>query len=48
MSLRRCLPFIVYYYKHWIQRAGIENHQAARKAWELRIKFWLLSTSEEV
>ena len=32
----------VHYYKHWIQKGGIENHQVARKAWELRLRFWLL------
>ena len=35
-------PESVHYYKHWIQRGGIRNHQAAFKAWSLRIKFWVL------
>lgn|GEM_PF-2852966 len=35
-------PDSVHYYRHWIQKGGIKNHQAARKAWELRIKFWVL------
>lgn len=35
-------PESVHYYKHWIQTGGIENHQAALKAWSLRIKFWVL------
>ena len=35
-------PDSVHYYKHWTQRGGIRNHQAAFKAWSLRIKFLVL------
>jgi hypothetical protein len=32
----------VHYTKHWIQKGGLNNRQILSKAWELRIKFWLL------
>ncbi|MBD2531916.1 hypothetical protein H6G97_20935 [Nostoc flagelliforme FACHB-838] len=36
-------PASVHHSSVWVQLGGLKNHQVWIKAWELRIKFWLLT-----